>query len=88
MRAPMPSESLRRARGDCSERRSRNLAMQQNSTVAFAQAFAAFDLCPGDLILTSRADDASINIMYLALARRRGVEIVRAPDAPEGGIDF
>jgi selenocysteine lyase/cysteine desulfurase len=66
----------------------RNLAMQQNSTVAFAQAFAAFDLGPGDAILTSRADYASNQIMYLALARRRGVEIVRAPDAPEGGIDL
>ncbi len=65
----------------------RNLAMQQNSTVAFAQAFAAFDLGPGDQILTSRADYASNQIMYLALARRRGVEIVRAPDASEGGID-
>ncbi len=65
----------------------RNLAMQQNSTVGFAQALAAFDLGPGDVILTSRADYASNQIMYLALARRRGVEIVRAPDAPEGGID-
>jgi selenocysteine lyase/cysteine desulfurase len=34
----------------------RNLAMLQNSTIAFAQAFAAFDLGPGDVILTSRAD--------------------------------
>lgn len=65
----------------------RNLAMQQNSTVAFTQALAAFDLRRGDLILTSRADYASNQIMYLALARRAGVEIVRAPDAPEGGID-
>lgn len=65
----------------------RNVAMQQNSTVAFTQAFAAFDLRPGDLILTSRADYASNQIMYLALSRRWGVEIVRAPDAPEGGID-
>ena len=65
----------------------RNVAMQQNSTVAFAQAFAAFDLRPGDLILTSRADYASNQIMYLALSRRVGVEVVRAPDAPEGGID-
>ncbi len=42
---------------------------------------------PGDVILTSRSDYASNQIMYLSLARRRGVEIVRAPDAPEGGID-
>jgi selenocysteine lyase/cysteine desulfurase len=65
----------------------RNLAMQQNSTVAFTQAFAAFDLRRGDLILTSRADYASNQIMYLALSRRVGVEVVRAADAPEGGID-
>jgi selenocysteine lyase/cysteine desulfurase len=65
----------------------RNLAMQQNSTVAFTQAFAAFDLARGDRILTSRADYASSQIMYLALSRRLGVEVVRAPDAPEGGID-
>ena len=65
----------------------KNLAMLQNSTIAFAQAFAAFDLGPGDLILTSRSDYASNQIMYLALARRRGVETIRAPDAPEGGID-
>ncbi|HEY5939667.1 MAG TPA: aminotransferase class V-fold PLP-dependent enzyme, partial [Gemmatimonadales bacterium] len=26
-------------------------------------------------------------IMYLSLARRRGVEVVRAADAPEGGVD-
>ena len=65
-----------------------NVALQQNSTVAFTQAFAAFDLGPGDVILTSRADYASNQILYLSLARRRGVEIVRAPDAPEGGIDL
>jgi selenocysteine lyase/cysteine desulfurase len=64
-----------------------NIAMQQNSTVAFAQAFAAFDLRRGDLILTSRADYASNQIMYLALSRRVGVEVMRAPDAPEGGVD-
>jgi selenocysteine lyase/cysteine desulfurase len=65
----------------------RNIAMVQNSTVAFAQAVSAFDLGPGDVVLTSLADYASNQIMYLSLARRRGVEIVRAPDGPEGGID-
>jgi selenocysteine lyase/cysteine desulfurase len=64
-----------------------NLALVQNSTVAFAQAISAFDLGPGDTILTSRSDYASNQIMYLSLARRRGVRIVRAPDAPEGGVD-
>ena len=59
----------------------------QNSTVAFAQAISAFDLGPEDSILTSQDDYASNQIMYLSLAQRRGVRIVRAPDAPEGGID-
>ena len=67
--------------------RARNIGMAQNSTVAFAQALAAFDFRPGDVILTSRADYASNQIMYLSLSRRLGVEVVRAPDAPEGGID-
>jgi selenocysteine lyase/cysteine desulfurase len=66
---------------------SRNIAVVQNSTVAFAQALSAFDLGPGDILLTSRSDYASNQIMYLSLARRRGVEIVRAPDAPAGGVD-
>ena len=65
----------------------RNVALVQNSTVAFAQAISAFDLAPGDVIVTSRSDYASNQIMYLSLARRRGVEIIRAPDAPEGGVD-
>ena len=65
----------------------RNVALVQNSTVAFAQAISAFDLGSGDVIVTSRSDYASNQIMYLSLARRRGVEVVRAPDAPEGGVD-
>jgi selenocysteine lyase/cysteine desulfurase len=65
----------------------RNIALVQNSTVAFSQAISAFDLGPGDVLLTSRADYASNQIMYLSLARRRGVEVVRAPDTSEGGID-
>ena len=65
----------------------RNVALVQNSTVAFAQAISAFDLASGDVIVTSRSDYASNQIMYLSLARRRGVEVVRAPDAPEGGVD-
>jgi selenocysteine lyase/cysteine desulfurase len=67
--------------------RGRNVALVQNSTVAFAQAVLAIDFGPGDTLLTSRSDYASNQIMYLSLARRKGVEIIRAPDAPEGGID-
>ena len=65
----------------------RNIALAQNSTVAFAQALGAVDFAPGNILLTSRADYASNQIMYLSLARRRGVEVIRAPDLPEGGVD-
>ena len=65
----------------------RNIALSQNSTTAFAQALGAFDFAPGDTILTTRADYASNQIMYLSLAGRLGVDVVRAPDLPEGGVD-
>ena len=64
-----------------------NIALAQNSTVACAQALGAFDFASGDSILTSRADYASNQIMYLSLAERLGVEIIRAPDLPVGGVD-
>jgi selenocysteine lyase/cysteine desulfurase len=59
----------------------------ENATVAVAQALSAYDFQPGDVILTSRADYPSNQLMYLSLARRLGVEVVRADDLPEGGVD-
>ena len=65
----------------------RQVAVVTSATHAFAQALAAFDFAPGDVILTSSDDYISNQLMYLSLARRLGVRIVRAPDAPEGGVD-
>jgi selenocysteine lyase/cysteine desulfurase len=65
----------------------RNVAVVENATVAFAQALSAFDFAVGDVILTTNADYVSNQLMYLSLARRAGVEIVRADDLPEGGVD-
>ncbi|HSJ15713.1 MAG TPA: aminotransferase class V-fold PLP-dependent enzyme [Longimicrobiales bacterium] len=65
----------------------RNVAMVENATVAFAQALSAFDLGAGDVILTSLNDYISNQLMYLSLAQRRGVEVVRAAELPEGGVD-
>ena len=66
---------------------SRNLAVVENATVAFAQALAAFDFAPGDVIVTTRNDYISNQLMYLSLAKRLGVEVLRAADLPEGGVD-
>jgi len=65
----------------------RNIAVVENSTVAFFQALAAFDFRPGDVIVTTRNDYISNQLAYLSLARRQGIEIRRAADLPEGGVD-
>lgn len=65
----------------------RNIAVVENATVAFAQALSAFDFHPGDVIVTTRADYPSNQLMFLSLARRLGVEVRRAADLPEGGVD-
>ena len=65
----------------------RNIAVVDSATHAFALALSAFDFAAGDVILTSSDDYVSNQIMYLSLAARRGVRLVRAPDAPEGGVD-
>lgn len=64
-----------------------NIAVVENATAAFALALSAFDFQRGDLILTTRNDYISNQLMYLSLARRQGVEVVRAEDLPEGGVD-
>lgn len=65
----------------------RNIAIVENATVAFNQAISAFDFRPGDRIVTTRTDYPSNQLVYLSLARRAGVETVRADDLPEGGVD-
>ncbi|HSJ24202.1 MAG TPA: aminotransferase class V-fold PLP-dependent enzyme [Longimicrobiales bacterium] len=65
----------------------RNIAFVENATVAFAQALSSFDFGAGDIILTTANDYISNQLMYMSLARRLGVRIVRAADLPEGGVD-
>ena len=67
--------------------KARNIAVVENATVAFSQALSAFDFHPGDVIVTTRADYPSNQLMFLSLARRLGVEIRRAADLPDGGVD-
>src|SRR5258705_13017574 len=65
----------------------RNIAVVENSTVAFFQALSAFDFKPGDVIVTTRNDYVSNQLAYLSLARRHGVQVRRAADLPTGGAD-
>ena len=63
------------------------IAVVENATVAVSQALSAFDLHPGDVVVTTRHDYTSNQLMYLSLARRLGIEVLRADDLPEGGVD-
>ncbi len=65
----------------------RNVAVTENATVSFASVLSAVPFREGDVILTTRNDYVSNQIQYLSLSRRLGVEIVRAPDRPGGGVD-
>lgn len=69
------------------EAQAHNIAVVENATVAIAQALSAFDFRPGDVVLTTRCDYVSNQLMYLSLAKRCGVRLVRADDTAEGGVD-
>jgi selenocysteine lyase/cysteine desulfurase len=64
------------------------VAFVENATVAFAQALSAIPFRSGDVILTTRNDYVSNQIMYLSLEERFGIRVERAPDRDEGGADL
>jgi selenocysteine lyase/cysteine desulfurase len=66
---------------------SRNIAFTENATASFTQALSSIPLERGDVILTTRNDYASNQIQLLSLQARLGVQILRAPDRREGGVD-
>ncbi|HET9274872.1 MAG TPA: aminotransferase class V-fold PLP-dependent enzyme [Gemmatimonadales bacterium] len=65
----------------------RNIAVVENATVAFAQAMSSIDFRTGDVIVTTRNDYISSQLLFLSLARRLGVRILRAADLATGGSD-
>ena len=64
-----------------------NIAVTANATAGFIQAVSSFDLEPGDVIVTTRADYTSYQITFLSLAERLGVVVRHAEDLAEGGVD-
>jgi selenocysteine lyase/cysteine desulfurase len=64
------------------------IAMTEHATASFVGALSSIPFERGDVLLTTRNDYVSSQIQYLSLAHRFGVEVVRAPDAPEGGVDL
>ena len=65
----------------------RNIAVVENSTVAFFQALSAFDFERGDVIVTTKNDYISNQLAYLSLAKRQGVDIRRAENLRTGEAD-
>ena len=66
---------------------SENIAIVENATVAIAQAMSAIELRPGDRVVTTNADYGSNQLMLLRLVQRFGIELRRASDLSEGGVD-
>jgi len=64
------------------------IAFMEHATAGFVAALSSVPFRPGDVIVTTRHDYVSNQIQFLSLARRQGVEVVRVPDAPEGGVDL
>lgn len=64
------------------------VAMTEHATASFVAALSSVPFQAGDVLVTTRNDYVSNQIQYLSLADRFGVEVVRVPDAPEGGVDL
>jgi selenocysteine lyase/cysteine desulfurase len=65
-----------------------NVAIVEHATQGFVQALSSVPFRKGDTIVTTRNDYVSNQIQYLSLEARLGIEVVRVPDAPEGGVDL
>jgi selenocysteine lyase/cysteine desulfurase len=65
----------------------RNIAFAPSATDAYARALSSIPFEPGDAIVTTRDDYISNQIAFLSLRKRLGVEVVHAPNLPEGGVD-
>ncbi len=62
------------------------IALVENATAAWIQAFGALPLGPGDRILTAEAEYASNYLTYLKTAKDRGVRIEVVPSDESGQI--
>lgn len=64
------------------------IAMTEHATASYVGALSSIPFAAGDVLVTTRHDYVSNQIQFLALAHRFGIEVVRIPDAPEGGVDL
>jgi selenocysteine lyase/cysteine desulfurase len=64
-----------------------NIAFATSATDAYARALSSIPFASGDVILTTQDDYISNQIAFLSLRNRLGVEVIHAPNRPDGGVD-
>ncbi len=64
------------------------IALQENATVAWVQAFNAVPFKAGDRVVTGEAEYVSNYLNFLRAKERLGIEIVVAPSDSSGAIDL
>ena len=63
------------------------IALVENATVAWCQAFYALQFKPGDRILTCQAEYGANYVAFLQRAKRDGIEICVVPNDDSGALD-
>lgn len=66
----------------------RQIAYTSSATDSYNQALSSIEFEPGDVLLTTINDYASNQIAFIQLAKRFNVQILRAKDTPDGGVDL
>jgi cysteine desulfurase/selenocysteine lyase len=64
------------------------IALVENATVAWCQAFYALRFKPGDRVLTCEAEYAANYVAFLQRAKRDGIVIDVVPSSPTGEVDL
>lgn len=63
------------------------IAFTSSATNSFARALSCIPFNAGDKILIANEDYVSNQLAFLSIKKRFGVELMRAPSLPEGGVD-
>jgi len=67
---------------------SRNIAYTNSATDSFSKALSSVPFKKGDVLLTTNDDYISNQIAFLSFKKRFEIEIVRIPNAENGGLDL
>lgn len=66
----------------------KNIAYAHHATEAYNKALSSIPFERGDVLLTTDDDYASNQIAFLQLQNKLGIQVIRAAQLPEGGVDI